>query len=207
LKTKQYSAKIFEIELEDEASFISFFDKNFIFFQNNLIVINGQESDKIKKYLDDKNLKYIFNLEMPVQKKQKTNIKQPIQEEKKEEEIKKLEEPIEKVVQKPKANLKVLDKLVRSGQEINIDGDLLLLNRVNSGGSIIINGTLIVTQIVDGSIRCSGDFMLLQASPKANVVFHGVEVDNKFLQDKLNRVELIDNEIVITPALKETSWV
>jgi len=190
MKTKQYSVKIFEIELEEEGSFISFFDKNHIFFQNNLIVINGQESENIKKYLDNKNLKYVFNLDIPTQKKQ----------------IKDFEEkPIEKP--KAKTNLKVLDKLIRSGQEVNIDGDLLLLNRVNSGGSIIINGTLIVTQIVDGSIRCSGDFMMLQASSKANIVFHDVEVDNKFLQDKLNRIELIDNEIVITPALKEKNWV
>jgi len=201
LKTKQYSAKIFEIELENEDGFISFFDKNYLFFQNNLIVINGQESDKIKNYLDSKDLKYVFNLDIPVQKKQKTSLEpvKKVEEEKLEPKI----EPIEKV----KANLKVLDKLIRSGQEVKLDGDLLLLNRVNSGGSIIINGTLVVTQIVDGSIRCNGDFMMLQASSKANIVFHDVEVDNKFLQDKLNRVELINNEIVITPALKETSWV
>jgi len=201
LKTKQYSAKIFEIELENEDGFISFFDKNYLFFQNNLIVINGQESDKIKNYLDSKDLKYVFNLDIPVQKKQKTNL-EPIQ-----KAHEKKEEPKVKPIEKAKTNLKVLDKLIRSGQEVKLDGDLLLLNRVNSGGSIIINGTLIVTQIVDGSIRCNGDFMMLQASSKANIVFHDVEVDNKFLQDKLNRVELINNEIVITPALKETSWV
>ncbi|MEO1954511.1 MAG: hypothetical protein ABGW74_07390 [Campylobacterales bacterium] len=197
MKTKQYSVKIFEIELEDDDSFISFFDKNYLFFQNNLIVIKGQQRDSIKKYLDEKNLKYVFNLEIPVQKKQTKSFEL---EPKKEQEI-------VKKVEKPKTNLKVIDKLVRSGQEIKIDGDLLLLNRVNSGGSIIINGTLIVTQIVDGSIRCNGDFMMLQASSKANIVFHDVEVDNKFLQDKLNRIELIDDEIVITPALKEKNWV
>ena len=49
--------------------------------------------------------------------------------------------------------------------------------------------------------------MMLQASQKANIVFHEVEVDNKYLQEQLSRVELINNEIVITPAIKETSWV
>jgi len=200
LKTKQYSAKIFEITLEDEESFISFFNKNHPLLQNNLIVINGQESENIKRYLEDKNLKYLFNVEIPSYKKQKSNI-EPIK-----QELEQVKEKIEPQ-KKQKTNLKVIDKLVRSGQEIAIDGDLLLLNRVNSGGSIIINGTLIVTQIVDGSIRCNGDFMMLQASHKANIVFHNVEVDNTFLQNKLNRVELINNEIVITPVLKETSWV
>ena len=200
MKTKQYSAKIFEITLEDEESFISFFNKNHPLLQNNLIVINGQESENIKRYLEDKNLKYLFNVEIPSYKKQKSNI-EPIK-----QELEQVKEKIEPQ-KKQKTNLKVIDKLVRSGQEIAIDGDLLLLNRVNSGGSIIINGTLIVTQIVDGSIRCNGDFMMLQASHKANIVFHNVEVDNTFLQNKLNRVELINNEIVITPVLKETSWV
>jgi septum site-determining protein MinC len=201
LKTKQYTAKIFEVELEDESSFISFFDKNSLFFQNTLIVIQGKETESIKKYLDDKELKYIFNLEIPVQKRQKTNVEvSPKVEEKKSEKI-------EIKVEKKKTSLKVLDKLIRSGQEVKVDGDLLLLNRVNSGGSIIVNGTLIVTQVVDGSIRCSGDFMMLQASSKANILFHEVEVDNKLLQDKLNRIELIDNEIIITPALKEKNWV
>ena len=49
--------------------------------------------------------------------------------------------------------------------------------------------------------------MMLKASPKANIVFHDVEVDNTYLQERLNRVELINNEIRITPVLKETSWV
>ena len=198
MKTKQYSAKILEVVLDNEVDFISFFDKSYVYFQNHFIIINGKESDIITEYMHSKNLTFTFNLILPKQTKRKSR---------------EVEKRVEQNVQKPteklkvKSNLKVLDKLVRSGQEINIDGDLLLLNRVNSGGSIVVNGTLIITQIVDGSIRCDGDFMMMQASSKANILFHGVEVDNKFLQDRLNRVELIDNEIVITSALKEKSWV
>ena len=190
MKTRQYSAKILEITLEDEENFIQFFEKNYRFFQNHLIVINGEENQKIQDYMKSKNLTAVFNLSLPAHnvEKQKRELQSSPSTQK-------------------KNSLKVLDKLVRSGQEIRVDGDLLLLNRVNSGGSIVINGSLIVTQKVDGSIRCEGDFMLLKASSKANIVFHGVEVDNKFLQNKLNRVELVDDEIRITPALKETNWV
>jgi len=193
LKTRQYSVNIFEIELKDEVKFIAFFEKNYQFFQNHLIVVNGKENKQIEKYLNSKQLQYVFNLTLPKRASDKIATPPTFTPPK---EIKKIQ-----------TNLKVLDKLIRSGQELKIDGDLLLLNRVNSGGSIIINGTLIIIQIVDGSIRCNGSFMMLQASSKANIVFHGVEVNNKYLQDKLNRVELIDNEIVITPVLKETSWV
>lgn len=202
--TKQYSVKVFEVTLEKEDEFITFFDKNYIMFTNHLISIHGDVSENIHKYLKEKNLKYIVNETLPKKSKHTSNTIQ-IEEEPKE----KIEEIIEKPVEEPKKqekNLKVIDKLVRSGQELNIDGDLLLLNRVNSGGSIKTNGHLIVTQIVEGDIRCNGKFMMLQASPKANIVFHDVEVDNKHLQEKLNRVELINNEIRITPVLKETKW-
>lgn len=194
--TKQYSVKVFEVTLEKEDEFISFFNKNYIMFTNHLISINGNVSEEIHNYLKEKNLKYIVNTDLPKVKTNKNSLNL-LQETK--EEIKK---PVEKI----QDNLKVIDKLVRSGQELKIKGDLLLLSRVNSGGSISIEGNLIVTQIVDGDIRCNGNFMMLQASPKANIVFHEVEVDNKHLQEKLNRVELINNEIRITPVLKETKW-
>ena len=201
MRTKQYSVKVFEVTLEDEKEFMAFFDKNYVMFTNHLISIYGDVSTKIENYLQEKNLKYIVNTELPKKRANKSTLK--IQEEKREEAPK---EEIKKPVEKIQDNLKVIDKLVRSGQELKIKGDLLLLNRVNSGGSIVIDGTLIITQVVEGDIRCNGNFMMLQASPKANIVFHGVEVDNKYLQDKLNRVELINNEIRITPVLKETKW-
>jgi len=192
LLTKQYSVKVFEVTLEDESEFIAFFDKNYVMFTNHLISIYGEVSPKIETYLQEKNLKYIVNTQLPKNRASKSTPKEQVQEKK----------PVEKI----QDNLKVIDKLVRSGQELKIQGDLLLLSRVNSGGSIVIDGNLIITQIVEGDIRCNGNFMMLQASPKANIVFHEVEVDNKYLQDKLNRVELINNEIRITPVLKETKW-
>jgi len=193
LKTRQYSVKVLEIKLEDEDKFKGFFDKNYQFFQNHLIVIEGRESSTIKRYLQEKNMRYVFNLSLERNSAHASANKSRYSAQ-------------ESVPKAKRTNLQVIDKLVRSGQELNIKGDLLLLNRVNSGGSIVIDGTLIITQIIDGSIRCNGNFMMLQASPKANIVFHGVEVDNSFLQDKLNRVELIDDEIIITPVLKETNW-
>ncbi len=199
--TKQYSVKVFEVTLEDENEFIAFFDKNYVMFTNHLISIYGNVNTKIETYLQEKDLKYIVNTELPKSRASKNS--QKLQEVKQEEVVQK---EIKKPVEKIQDNLKVIDKLVRSGQELKIKGDLLLLNRVNSGGSILVDGNLIITQIVEGDIRCNGNFMMLQASPKANIVFHEVEVDNSYLQDKLNRVELINNEIRITPVLKETKW-
>lgn len=188
--------KVLEVTLDDEKEFINFFDKNYVFFKHHLISIIGEVNENIHKYLQEKELIYIVNTVLP--KSQKSSLKKEVQQEKTIEKKEKTKEV--------KDNLRVIDTLVRSGQELNISGDLLLLNRVNSGASINIKGNLIVTQIVEGSIRCYGNFMMLKASPKANIIFHDVEVENIHLTNKLNRVELKNNEIIITPVLKETNW-
>lgn len=204
MDTKQYSVKVFEVSLTDEDNFVAYFDAKHAIFKNHLIVLNGYVTQEIQNYLNEKQIKFLVNVDLPKRKATKNasnEIANPEIPQKQEiQETVKQEEP------QKKDDLKVLDSLIRSGQELNISGDLLLLNRVNSGGKINIEGNLIITQIVDGSIRCNGDFMMIKASQKANIVFHHVEVDNSYLKERLNRVELINNEIRITPVLKETNW-
>ena len=208
MKNSQYSVKVFETTITDEEKFIFFFDANYTLFQDHLIVIQGDLSEKIKKYLTSKSLIYLHNISLPKGRSRKAleieyqNAKAQsiISQKIAEAEVKKLSSRLEK-------NFTVLDDMIRSGKELYIDGDLLLLNRVNSGATINIEGNLIITNVVEGAIRCKGSFMMLTTSPKANIVFHGVEVDNKLLEDRLNRVELKNNEIIITPVLKkEINW-
>jgi len=208
LRTKQYSVKVCEMTLTNEDEFISFFEVNYILFKDHLIVINGQMTQKVEKYLKENELQYMLNVTLP-KGQGRLAIEKEIQEQKEQHEVEQLEkeQELSELSSKLENNLKVRDTLVRSGQELNIDGDLLLLNRVNSGATIIINGNLIITQIVEGAIRCTGNFMMIKASPKANIVFNDIEVDNTCLIDRLNKVEFINNEIVITPVLKETNWV
>lgn len=204
MRNKQYSVKVFETTLTDEDQFISFFNTNYNLFKDYLIVIHGDISQKIQEYLQEKELPFVNNITLPKNQGRKA-VEEEIAVQK--EQQQQVENELLKLSDRLHNNLKVQDTLVRSGQELTIDGDLLLLNRVNSGATIIANGNLIVTQLVEGSIRCFGNFMMLKASPKANIVFHDVVVDNSLLKERLNRVELKDNEIRITPVLKETTWV
>ena len=208
MRTKQYSVKVCEMALVNEDEFISFFEINYILFKDHLIVISGEMTKKVEAYLKQKELQYLVNANLP-KGQGRVAIEKEIQEQKEQHQIEQEQKELElsKLSNKLQNNLKVRDTLVRSGQELNIDGDLLLLNRVNSGATIIINGNLIITQIVDGAIRCHGNFMMLQASPKANIVFNDIEIDNTSLNERLNKVEFINNQIVITPVLKETNWV
>lgn len=208
MRTKQYSVKVCEMALVNEDEFISFFEINYILFKDHLIVISGEMTKKVEAYLKEKKLQYLVNANLP-KGQGRVAIEKEIQEQKVQHQLEQEQKELElsKLSNKLQNNLKVRDTLVRSGQELNIDGDLLLLNRVNSGASIIISGNLIITQIVDGAIRCNGNFMMLQASPKANIVFNDIEIDNTSLNERLNKVEFINNQIVITPVLKETNWV
>ena len=208
MKSKQYSVKVYETTIGDELKFMDFFDNNYTLFKDHLIVIQGECSLTIKKYLDDKKLTHLNNIDLPKGRKRKA-----LEEELKAEHAdvaisaQIAQSEVERLSSQLQNNLTVLDEMVRSGRELDIEGDLLLLNRVNSGATIKTTGNVIITKVVEGAIRCSGNFMMLTASPKANIIFHGVEVDNTLLENRLNRVELKNNEIIITPVLKkEINW-
>ncbi|MCK5854005.1 MAG: hypothetical protein KAG56_02200 [Sulfurovaceae bacterium] len=208
MKSKQYSVKVFETTVTDEKQFMEFFDANHALFKDHLILIQGKISKDIRGYLKKKSLNFLQNKELPIGRGRKA-LESELNIQKIESHVSKkmAEDEIEKLSTKLQNNLTVLDSMVRSGRELNIEGDLLLLNRVNSGATIHTTGNLIVTQVVEGALRCDGNFMMITASPKANIIFHGVEVDNNLLEDKLNRVELKGNEILITPVIKkEINW-
>jgi len=208
LKSNQYSVKVYETTIDDEEKFIKFFEKNHTLFKDHLIVIQGDLSKKIKEYLELKSLKYLHNIDLPKGRSRKA-LEEELASEKVENiiSIEIAEAEVKKLSARLQNNLTVLDNMIRSGREVTIEGDLLILNRVNSGATVNVFGNLIVTNVVEGAIRCTGNFMMLTTSPKANIIFHGVEVETKLLEDRFNRVELKNNEIIITPVLKkEINW-
>ncbi len=208
MKSNQYSVKIYETRIDDEEKFMSFFDANYTLFKDHLIVIQGKLPKRIETYLKVKKLKYLHDFDLPKGRSRKA-LESELEAEKAERAVSQqiTEAKVEELSSRLQNNLTVLDDMVRSGRELNIEGDLLLLNRVNSGATINALGNVIITKVVEGAIRCNGNFMMLTASPKANIIFHGVEVENNLLANKLNRVELKNNEIIITPVLKkEINW-
>lgn len=234
MKNRQYSVKVFEAKIESEIKFIEFFDTNYILFKDHLILINGKMSNEIETYLKNKPFQYLHNAVLPIGRSRKAledeiklgvsqdepdalvvlqdELKAQVSENKlnqhiHEGEIQKIKKEMEELANKLKSNFTVMDTMVRSGQLLNIEGDLLLMNRVNSGATICTTGNLIVTQVVEGALRCDGNFMMITVSPKANIIFNGVIVDNTLLENKLNRIELKDREIFITPVIKkEINW-
>ncbi|HIO95214.1 MAG TPA: hypothetical protein EYG67_00145 [Campylobacterales bacterium] len=208
VQSKQYSVKVFETTIKDEKQFMAFFDANYALFKDHLILITGDLSDEVRTYLHNKPLTFLNNVLFPVGRSRKA-----LEEEMQAKEVEYAvniqiaETEIAQLSRRLQNNLTVLDEMVRSGQDLSIKGDLLLLNRVNSGAVIHTTGNLIITQIVEGAIRCDGNFLMIGISSTASVIFHGVEVENSLLGNKLNRIELKNSEIIITPVIqKEINW-
>jgi len=209
LQSNQYSVKVFECSIDNEDEFIEFFDTNYTLFKDHLIVINGEISERIMDYLNYKSLVFANNLKLPKGRTRRA-LEEELLAERREYNIDRFlaQMEIEKLSNRLQNNLRVYNEIIRSGRELNIDGDLLLLNRVNSGANIYVSGNFIAIKLVEGFVWCNGNFMILSASSKATIIFKGVELDNSYLKGKLNRVEYKNQEIVITPVFeKEISWV
>jgi len=208
MKGNQFSVKVYETTIENETEVMNFFDVNHTLFKDHLISIQGALSDTIRAYLEAKPLYYIHNVKFPVSRTRKAIAKE-LEAEKQALKLKQemIESELAQLSERLANNLTVRDTIVRSGQELKVEGDLLLLNRVNSGATIHTTGNLIITHVVEGNIRCYGNFMMITASPKANIIFNGLEVKNELLKNRLNRIELVNHKLVITPVLKkELNW-
>ena len=54
MRNRQYSVKVFETAVDDEMKFIEFFETHYMLFKDHLILVKGEMSDAIHKYLEEK---------------------------------------------------------------------------------------------------------------------------------------------------------
>ncbi len=83
---------------------------------------------------------------------------------------------------------KVLQKVVRSGESIKNDGDIVILNRVNSAATIRSNNNICIFGQCDGDVECNGDFMILSSITKGKIVFNGESITANMLKYTLNLI-------------------
>jgi len=182
MKTKQYSIKVFELEVEDRDSFFKFIKKFEPILNKYLLVLNGNVTEEIKDYLQEKGI--AFTTDTSLQSKSKS----------KPEHIK-------------NNDLKIVDTLVRSGTEIDSSGDILVLTRVNSGAVIRTDGNYLGFSLVDGKIVCNGDFMFIKKSSKAMVIFNGNDITNKIDCDSFYIIKQQGDKLAIEKYKKDIKWV
>jgi len=103
---------------------------------------------------------------------------------------------------------RVINEPLRSGQFIEHNGDVLITERINSGAKVVASGNIIALNVVNGDISSTGDFIVIGNTQKSNIIFQGVQIDNTLLENRLNKIEFIDDEILIKAiSKKELTWV
>ena len=171
MKTRQYTLKIFEAEIEEEQEFLAFLAKNGILLQNHFLLLKGELSPKIEKELQKHNLRYTKSLEELGTSKKETETT---------------------------GTFEVIDSLVRSGQEIKVEGNLLLLGRVNDGATIVTSGSCIALNRVDGMILCQGALLFIRPTKKTKIIYHNTDITETLQIDQFQLISLQEGKITIT---------
>lgn len=182
MRVKQYSIRVFELSIVSEEEFLDFANKNLSIMRNYLLYLRGEVTPYIEEFLTKEGISFTKELNISKSNNKELNYKKS-------------------------QELKVLEDVVRSGQEIDYDGDLFVLDRINSGAKVKANGNLVALSKVEGDVESNGNFMLLKTTPKAKVVFNSMDISQELQANKFYEVKQMDNDVVIKECLKEIKWV
>jgi len=181
MRVIQYSVKVFEVEIENEEEFLAFVRKNIALLKRYLLLLKGDVTPMVEAFLQKEEISFTKDLSLQSQS----------------------DKPLQFTKQ---SGLKIVDQLVRSGQEIVEKCDLLVLKRVNSGASIRTEGNFIALSAIEGKVECNGEFMLLKPSLKACIVFNGADISDAMDDEHFYKIRFENNEILISKYAKDIQW-
>jgi len=190
---KQKNLRVFHITVDSKDDFLDYLNKNKILLMEFFLLIDGEVDESIEKILDDEGLCYkntsICNLRL-------SNVKKDIvsEEPKKEEQNQSLlEEP------SLKEKLKIYERPIRSGEEINEELPVVVFGRINSGAKLFCTQSVSIYGIIDGLVQCDGEYIVLHGlSERGNLIFNGEIIERELLQNGvLQKITLKNNKIEI----------
>lgn len=203
-KVDQQSIRIFHIlgnNSDDEL--LEFLKKNLPLFKGYLLVFDSL-SNSIKEFLDSKDIDYIKNkhLKFNDNKEEIANIIKQINQqstilESQNHNSSNISQNTNPIL--VKSNF--ITRLIRSGESIVSDGDILVFNRVNSGAEIESKNNICIFGECSGDVKCEGDFLILSKIVKGKVIFQGDIITPNMLKYKLNLIYKDDNNLNIKDIL------
>ncbi|MDU7693165.1 MAG: septum site-determining protein MinC [Helicobacter sp.] len=196
MKLTQTSIRSFVIPKQDDDAIISFLSSHKMLIKDFLLAFEGKISPMLKDFLLQNNF-YFYALNGAIisnsgRIKNSTSNEAPAQ--KVLEEFQKLEGPkqyeVELTKKAKEGELKILRSHIRSGQEIEHDGDLVIFGNVNSGARVCTKGSLIIIGENNGSIDC-GKILVLKRSKNALII------DGQILENTDQINENLDLKVII----------
>ncbi len=194
IKAKQKTVRIFDINIKDEKDFFPYMDKNLVLLKEYMLVISGEVTAKVTKYLESHNICFIIaeDCNLKIKTKSDNATKSDI--------IEKIEPNPQKSVEKitissqtenivaPKVETLFLERPVRSGEEIIHAGDVTIFGRVNSASKVLAEGNVEVYGTIDGLVQCDGKYMIIKDLGKGHIIFNGDILEREQFNGNLKKV-------------------
>jgi len=190
---KQKNLRVFHITVDAKEDFLEYLNKNRILLMEFFLLIDGEVDESIEKILQSEGFCFknisTCKLRLSNVKKESTTIAPKENEHK------------EKVLEEPtlKEKLKIYERPIRSGEEINEELPVVVFGRINSGAKLFCTQSVSIYGIIDGLVQCDGEYILLHGlSERGNLIFNGEIVDRELLQDDvLQKIVLKHSKIEI----------
>lgn len=170
VKGRQGNLKIFEIEACDENRLKEYINRNCVLLQNFLLLISQEITPTLVTFLEERGLIFmeLKHLEK-LRHAQKTLANHKIPEA--------ADSDHEKHPTTESIKAQIFSRIIRSGEEIVCEGDLVIYGRINSGARIYAKGNLQIYGEIDGAVECEGEFVLLTKIGQGSVLFAGEFLD------------------------------
>ena len=190
---KQKNLRVFHITVDSRDSFLDYLKKNKILLMEFFLLIDGEVDEVIEKILDDEGLCY---KNVSTCKLRLSNVKKEI-----EQEVHKNDKQKQEIIEEPvsKDKLKIYERPIRSGEEINEEIPVVVFGRINSGAKLFCTQSVSIYGIIDGLVQCDGEYIVLHGlSERGHLIFNGEIIDSELLQDNvLQKITLKNNSIEI----------
>lgn len=190
IKTHQRTLKLFEFEAgASTEEYIAFITKHLPLLRYHTLGFKGEIDSVLKEFLQSHQLS--FSTLDTIYTHQNTQ-----------KELKDSSLNIESLKTSPTTTLFV-SKVVRSGEEIIHNGDVVIESQVNDGARVVAGGNLAIFSECKGSVEVSGEYMICKKILASAIIFQDRLLDESFLH-KINQSSALfkiifkkDDDIVI----------
>ncbi len=184
---KQKNLRVFEIEIDDEVEFFNYVNKNFIILQKFLLLLRGNISENIIKFLNDNKMIFfdvnnIIDINSVISNAKFKSVETNKTDKKEEQiEVKRL----------------IFNRTIRSGEEIICSDDVVIFGRVNSGAKIITTGNVEVFGMIDGMIESSGDYLIAKEIGSGDIIFNGEVINKAIFNSTIRQISFKNGSLMV----------
>ncbi len=156
---RQKTIRVFEVE--DYENLKKVVESKYELVKNHYFLLK-EHNREIESFLKSKNLSFfILNGETFTSKKEIMPQIQVIEKE---------------IVKEIKIKTVIYDKIIRSGEEIKSNGNLVFLNRINAGAKIYSCGNIYIFDECDGFVNCEGEILIVKKNIKGTILYKDEDI-------------------------------